>query len=229
MIRTFKVLSALLSYPTAEAQAAAGDLRVALAAEALLAPLVQAKVDLLIDEIGTGDLLDRQERYVQTFDQGRSLSLHLFEHVHGESRDRGQAMVDLQSLYEANGLTIADSELPDYLPLVLEFISTRPLDFGRELLGQTAHILSALGQRLAKRDSPYAAVFDALMDLAVLTLGQEHLGTVREEGTAEAADPLALDAAWEDAPVSFSSAAVGCDESFAPDKAQGFDGDVRSR
>ena len=100
-----------------------------------------------------------QERYVELFDRTRSLSLHLFEHVHGESRDRGQAMIDLKSLYEKNGLFLGAAELPDYVPVFLEFLSTRPLTEARTLLGQTAHILTALAERLEKRRSPYAAVF----------------------------------------------------------------------
>ena len=106
MIRTFKVLSALISYPSVELQAAAPDMRAALRDEGIISGRAQRALNLLIDEIASGDLLDLQERYVDLFDRGRSLSLHLFEHVHGESRDRGQAMVDLQALYEKSGLTI---------------------------------------------------------------------------------------------------------------------------
>ena len=100
MIRTFKVLSALLSYPTSDLQEAAGEMRRALDSEAIVSPAVLADLDRLIGEIADGDLFDLQERYVVLFDRTRSLSLHLFEHVHGESRDRGQAMIDLKSLYE---------------------------------------------------------------------------------------------------------------------------------
>ena len=83
-------------------------------------------LDRLLDELATGDLYDLQERYVLLFDRTRSLSLHLFEHVHGESRDRGQAMVDLKALYERHGLLMSSSELPDHLPLFLEFLSDHP-------------------------------------------------------------------------------------------------------
>ena len=127
--------------------------------ENLLPADIRRQLDALIDEIATGDLYDLQERYVELFDRTRSLSLHLFEHVHGESRDRGQAMIDLKSLYEQNGLFLGAAELPDYLPAFLEFLSTRPLAEARTLLGQPAHILTALAERLHKRHSPYAAVF----------------------------------------------------------------------
>ena len=159
MTRTFKALSALLSYPTPELQAAARDLRDAIAGEGIVDGVRCRALDRLIDEIAESDVYDLQERYVLLFDRTRSLSLHLFEHVHGESRDRGQAMIDLEELYAKSGLAISATELPDYLPLFLEFLSTRPFAEARDLLGQTAHILDALAERLEKRGSPYAAVF----------------------------------------------------------------------
>ena len=126
MAKTFKVLSALLTYPTAELQAAVAEMRAVLDAEALPAAAQPRPARPLLDELATGDLYDLQERYVLLFDRTRSLSLHLFEHVHGESRDRGQAMVDLKAMYESHGLATVTSELPDYLPLFLEFLATLP-------------------------------------------------------------------------------------------------------
>ena len=133
MIRTFKVLSLLLTYPTAELKAAAPELAAALDAEALLPERLRARLAALIGEIAARDLYDLQERYVLLFDRTRSLSLHLFEHVHGEGRDRGQAMVDLIELYERGGLRLEAKELPDYLPLFLEFLSTRPFGEAQDL------------------------------------------------------------------------------------------------
>jgi len=125
-MKTLKVLSALLAYPTPELQAAAAELEAVLRSEALLpAPHIDGVCDLIRDLAGR-DILDAEERYVLLFDRTRSLSLHLFEHVHGESRDRGQAMVDLLKLYEDAGYRPTAAELPDYLPLFLEFASTRP-------------------------------------------------------------------------------------------------------
>src|SRR5690606_23116888 len=102
------------------------------------------ELNCLLDELATWDLYELQERYVLLFDRTRSLSLNLFEHVHGESRDRGQAMVDLKDLYERHGLTLASTELPDYLPLFVEFLSTISEVEARELLAETAHILEAI-------------------------------------------------------------------------------------
>lgn len=211
MTKTFKVLSALLTYPTAELQQAAGDMRVALAAEALLPAAVARAVDALIGEIETGDLYDLQERYVLLFDRTRSLSLHLFEHVHGESRDRGQAMIDLQNVYAEKGLEIGASELPDFVPLFLEFLSTQPRAEAYDLLGQPVHILAALAERLRKRNSSYESVFRALVALAKAKPKSEDIAAVLNEPDPEADDFAALDAAWEDEPVRFGpGAGDGC-------------------
>jgi nitrate reductase molybdenum cofactor assembly chaperone NarJ/NarW len=211
MSRTFKALSALLTYPTVELRAAAGELRAALDADAIVPPAVRNQLDTLFEELASGDIYDLQERYVLLFDRTRSLSLHLFEHVHGESRDRGQALIDLKSMYERNGLTIGAAELPDFLPLFLEFLSTRPLAEACELLGQPAHILAALAERLRKRRSSYEAVFRALVALASAKPKTEELSVLLAAPDPDATDLAALDAAWEDEPVSFGpNAGNGC-------------------
>jgi nitrate reductase delta subunit len=200
MAKTFKALSALLSYPTAELQQAAGELAAALDADGLTTGHVRAALQRLIDEIADGDLYDLQERYTLLFDRTRSLSLHLFEHVHGESRDRGQAMIDLKTMYEQAGLDISASELPDFVPLFLEYLSALPVNEACATLGQPAHILAALAERLRRRKSPYEAVFRALGVLAVLM----------QEPDPDPLDLAALDAAWEDEPVTFGPGANSC-------------------
>lgn len=203
MTRTFKALSLLLSYPTAELQQAAPALRATLAADGLLAETAHPGLYRLVDQLGERDLYDLQERYVLLFDRTRSLSLHLFEHVHGESRDRGQAMVDLQTMYAEHGLFVSAKELPDYLPLFLEFLSTRPLADARELLGQPLHVLTALRERLEKRASDYAPVLAALEALAEGTASPEQLAEARAVPDDDPSDLAALDRAWEEAAVSF--------------------------
>jgi len=203
MAKTFKALSALLSYPTKELADAAPAMRDAIARDGILTGEPCFALDPVISELATDDLIDLQERYVDLFDRTRSLSLHLFEHVHGESRDRGQAMIDLQMLYERHGLVIDAAELPDYLPLFLEFLSICPLDEACKTLGQTAHILAAISQRLAKRQSPYAAIFDALVALSALKPEAADVAALLEEPDVEPTDLAALDAAWEDEPVTF--------------------------
>ncbi len=208
MMKTFKVLSALLSYPDEALQKAAPDLVSVLDEEKLLLSESRASLDALIEEVAQADVYDLQERYVELFDRTRSLSLHLFEHVYGESRDRGQAMIDLKSLYEQNGLSFSTSELPDYLPAFLEFLSTRPLAEARQLLGQPAHIFAALAERLEKRDAPYAAVFRTLEVLAEPAADASLMEVVPEDADTDPNDFAALDAQWEEEAVSFGPGAV---------------------
>jgi nitrate reductase delta subunit len=206
MEKTFKVLSALLSYPDEALQKAAPELRTALDAEGLLPPESRRVLDALIEDIATGDLYDLQERYVELFDRTRSLSLHLFEHVYGESRDRGQAMIELKTLYEQNGLYLSASELPDYLPVFLEFLATRPLEEARAQLSQPAHVLTALAERLHKRETPYEAAFQALA--AIAGLAPDAPGVVVEGDDADPNDFAALDAQWEEEAVTFGPGAT---------------------
>lgn len=208
-MKTFKILSALLSYPSEVLIAAAPEFSAVLDAENLIPRRQRESLDALVDEIAQGDIYDLQERYGLLFDRSRTLALHLFEHVHGESRDRGQAMVDLRAMYDGAGLAIAANELPDYLPLFLEFLSTRPVAAACELLGQPAHIFAAMAERLAKRESSYKAVFDALVAIAAEAPARD---AVAEQLKAPDPDPMdlaALDAAWEEEEVRFGPGAQG--------------------
>ena len=105
----------------------------------------------LIAWLARVDLLDAEESYVALFDRGRATSLHLFEHVHGDSRARGQAMVELQALYAKAGLEPSGNELPDYLPMMLEYLSLREEAEVKDMLGDCAHIVRAIGQALVDR------------------------------------------------------------------------------
>ncbi len=208
---TFKVLSVLLNYPTAELQQAIPEMRMVLEAEKLLPRTEARALSRLIDEFETGELYDLQERYVLLFDRTRSLSLHMFEHVHGESRDRGQAMVDLQAMYLEKGLEPGSSELPDFLPLFLEFLSMLPRAKAYDLLGQPAHILAAIAERLRKRQSAYEAAFRALVALAKDKPKGEAVAAALQAPDVDPNDLAALDAAWEDEEVRFGpGAGDGC-------------------
>jgi nitrate reductase molybdenum cofactor assembly chaperone NarJ/NarW len=208
MAKTFKALSLLLSYPSAELQLAVGELRAAIEAEGLVPAAVRRQLDSLLNDIARGDLYDLQERYVLLFDRTRSLSLHLFEHVHGESRDRGQAMVDLLTMYEERGLAAVKNELPDFLPLFLEFLATLPQAKACELLAQPAHILAAMAERLRKRQTPYEAVFRALTALSSVKPKGEEVSALLALPDPDPLDLAALDAAWEDEPVKFGPGAA---------------------
>ena len=211
MMRTFKALSALLTYPSAELQQAAGEISETFDAERQIPGRIRNQLHELLSELATGDLYDLQERYVLLFDRTRSLSLHLFEHVHGESRDRGQAMIDLKAQYEQAGLFMSAAELPDFVPLFLEYLSTLPAAAACDMLGQPAHIFAALAERLRKRQSSYEAVFRALVALAAAKPKEEEVSALLETPDPDAFDLAALDAAWEDEAVSFGpDAAPGC-------------------
>jgi nitrate reductase delta subunit len=186
---TMRVLAALLRYPDAELRAAAPELRQALAAEHALPGGRLAELDALLRQLQAMDGFDAEARYVDTFDRGRATSLHLFEHVHGDSRDRGPALVDLGQTYERAGLVLGGDELPDHLSVVLEFASTQPERVAREFLGEMAHILNAVFSALRERDNPYASVLAAVLELA----GQKALAVpiVPDEE---------LDAAWAEPP-----------------------------
>ena len=212
----FKTFSALLTYPTKELQEATGAMSESLDSERALANVDRAPLYDLIEEIATGDLYDLQERYLLLFDRTRSLSLHLFEHVHGESRDRGQAMIDLKDLYEKSGLAMSAAELPDFLPLFLEFLSTQSRAEACALLAQPAHVLAALAERLKKRGSSYEAVFRALVVLADLKPAEIGASILASGPDSEPSDLAALDAEWVDEPVTFGPGASNCkDEIFA--------------
>jgi len=211
-MKTLRAIAALLSYPTAELLSATDEIAQTIDREALLPPAERAGLRRLIDDLAKGDLYDLQERYGLLFDRTRSLSLHLFEHVHGESRDRGQAMVDLLKLYEEGGYTPVATELPDFLPLFLEYASTLPPRKAVELIGQPAHVIAALRERLAKRGSPYQATMAALLALARATLDHAVLDRLRAEPDPEPDDLAALDAAWLEQEVTFgpTAASDGC-------------------
>lgn len=199
---TLKVLAALLHYPDEVLQGAAAELATALDADGLLGGARRLAVHRFIERLRASDLLEFQAEYVETFDRGRSRSLYIYEHLHGESRDRGQAMVELKHLYHAHGFAIRGPELPDYLPLFLEFLSTLPLEEALGWLEQVGEVLQLLHARLAGRASPYAALLEPLA-----RLGGERAGEagVRARVAQERPDdtPAALDRAWMEAPVTF--------------------------
>ena len=166
MALTLRVLARLLAYPDAGLLAHLAELRSALHDERALTFGRLAEIDVLVDRLRAYPALEVEAAYVELFDRGRGTSLHLFEHVHGDSRDRGPAMVDLIKTYEAAGLFIAPGELPDQLSVVLEYASTQPPAAARDFLAEVAHILQVIFGALLKRESAYASVLAALLDLA---------------------------------------------------------------
>ena len=210
MALTCKALAVLLSYPSPDVRAVALDAADAIDAEALVPAPVRRAVRKLAEELARDDLFDLQERYVWLFDRTRSLSLNLYEHVHGESRDRGQAMVALKALYARKGLNLTAGELPDHLPVFLEFLSTLPEAEAASLLGEAAHVFAAIGERLHKRGSPYRAVFGALTALADAPADRDALAAMMAEPDDDPTDLAAMDRLWGETAVTFGPADVGC-------------------
>ena len=201
---SLRVLARLLDYPSAELQAACAEATELLNAEERLPAALRTELAQWCGELSDTALLDLEEAYVELFDRGRATSLLLFEHVHGESRDRGQAMVDLLAEYEAAGFQLDARELPDYLPLFLEYLSTRSHEEIGQWLGDIQHILALLAARLEERDSRYALVPRALLALIGAT---ESIDAQRPVVAEEAPDhtPQALDAVWEEEVVRFNA------------------------
>jgi len=163
---SLRALAALLAYPDAGLREHLPEMRAALAAEDAVPLPRRAELEALMEALQRSDPIETEAAYVELFDRGRSTSLYLFEHVHGDSRDRGPAMVDLCRTYESAGLYLAPTQLPDYLPVVLEFASTQPARAAREFLAEIGHILNALFGALGKRQSAYASVMGALIELS---------------------------------------------------------------
>lgn len=199
---TFKALSVLVDYPTAESREALPEIVPVLRDEGLLPLAALPSIAELVMKLQSQSLMEAQQNYVELFDRGRKLSLHIFEHTHGESRDRGPAMVALMEQYQSAGMELAARELPDYLPLVLEFASRQPLAEAQLLLAECMPVLTLLGARLQERKSLYARVFDALEAIAGPAEGAEQLRKqVAEEEPDEAL--VNMDKVWEEEAITF--------------------------
>lgn len=189
--KTLRVLSHLLDYPSTTVRTHLPELKQALHEERAIGTARLSELVALMQWIMDSAPLDVEADYVSLFDRGRSTSLHLFEHIHGDSRDRGPAMIDLAQTYEKAGLYLAEGELPDFLPALLEFVSTQPPREARAFLAEMTQILNALFTALKQRQSPYASVIGALIELAGETAQSVAL-----------APEVPLDEAWSE-PVAF--------------------------
>ena len=205
------IVSRLLEYPDAALWQHQQEMFEALASSEKLSKEDAHALGVFLRDLVAQDPLDAQAAYSELFDRGRATSLLLFEHVHGESRDRGQAMVDLMAQYERHGLLLDSRELPDHLPLYLEYLAQLPEAEARGGLQDIAPILGLLSARLQQRESGYAALFELLLKLANAQVDSRK---VAEKIADEARDdtPQALDAVWEEEQVKFF-ADRGCDDS----------------
>jgi len=211
-MRILKIISRLLDYPVADLQTYQAELALAIGESREISPQMRSRLLAAQALLCDGDMMDAQENYGLLFDQGRSVSLHLFEHVHGESRDRGQAMVDLIDVYSANGFELDAQELPDYLPLFLEYLSSRPDLEVREWMADVSPIIARVAARLEERGevgAPYALLLECLLQIAGQ---QQQLATLRGTLSDEPPDntPAAIDQEWEETAVTFGTRDNAC-------------------
>ncbi len=203
MNRRLAILSRLLRYPDAELRAALPDIAAAIPGAGFRADLL-ARLLRLPRRLMQGDGLDREEDYVRLFDRGRGTSLHLFEHVHGDTRNRGPAMIELAQVYERAGYALDARELPDFLPLFLEFCAVAPEETARNLLTQCAPILDALHARLVGRGSREARLYAVILAATLAEIGARPAqAPTQEQERTDAEDFAELDAAYESEPVVF--------------------------
>ncbi len=200
-MRLLKLVGVLMDYPQDELWQHREEMLSA-AHDPELSNRRQAELRDFVGKLLDADPLAAQDTWLTTFERGRSMSLLLFEHIHGESRDRGQAMVDLIDAYRNNGFELAAKELPDYLPLLLEYLSHRPTDEARDWLGHVKHIVGMLAARAAERRSPYTILFTILVELAA---GKLDLSVLRRRASEEPRDDTAevMDRLWEEEAVRF--------------------------
>jgi nitrate reductase delta subunit len=202
---SFKALGALLDYPTPELQAASDEIEQALCEERALGATEIEGVRAFMDRLRGRDLMELQEYWIGLFDRSKRLALHLYEHSHGESRDRGQAMVNLALTYRMNGFELNAAEMPDYLPLFLEFLSVIPAAHARRYLTDAIEIIEALRIRLEERDSTYAALLGALVTLASREADADEVEAILGQEPQDPTDFEELDREWAEEPVDFAA------------------------
>lgn len=218
---SFKAIGALLDYPTLDLQQAADEIEAALLHEQAVPAADLPGIGAFLDRLRSTDIMDLQEQWVQLFDRSKRLALHLHEHSYGESRDRGQAMVDLALTYRMNGFELAASEMPDYLPLFCEFLSQVPKAPAKRYLGEAVDIIEALRVRLAERESTYAPLLGALVSLSTRAADVDEVTAILAHEPADPQTNEELDAEWAEEPVGFGAGAAMNDCPYSGDIARG--------
>jgi nitrate reductase delta subunit len=197
-MRTLRVLSRLLAYPDENLISQSAELKDVLIEDGFLKAKTLKKLSKFIDDLGAAELLETQETYVELFDRGRAHCLHLFEHVHGESRLRGQAMLDLSERYAEKGLHVGVGELPDYLPVFLEFISICDPEEGLATLAQAAPVIATIGEKLRRKKNGYASIFGAIVELSGAKLSQKEIEKAADASLPNIKTLDELDEQWQE-------------------------------
>lgn len=198
MLKTYRILSLLLTYPNEEIYNFLPEVNPSLKEEKLLNPESINGIDAFVDFFNKKQLTFWQEHYVQLFDYSKSASLYLFEHVHGDSKDRGQAMVDLIELYKENGLQMNSAELPDYLPMFLEFLAMQTQEKAEDLLSEIIDIVGFIHKKLNEKDNPYKYLLAAIIQLSKRKPAEARIAKMVLE-----MPEISIDEAYEEVPVTF--------------------------
>ena len=230
-MKTFKLLGLLLTYPKEQLQAVVGSFTGVFVEEGLLSKRQLKSLQPLMDDYANNDLIELQEEYVNTFDRSRNHSLYLFEHIHGESRDRGAAMVDMKEMYATKGLHISSNELPDYLPVFLEYLSYCEIEEALAILADGIDVIATIGVHLKKAKSVYAPIFKVIENLPAIKVDKIKvaLAVINAPKDPETFDEL--DKEWEESPA-FGGDEADCSscESYqqsSEDSQNLFSGDIR--
>lgn len=168
-MQLYKILSVMLEYPDQELLDHLDELR-QLARECPdLDAQERAAIGGVLAYLDSASLTTLQENYVQTFDLTAEHSLHLTHHLFGDDKNRGPALIDLGELYKDYGVQAVEQELPDYLPLVLEFASCLEDQEAMVFLSDAGKVFKVLADNLAKAGSPYAPLLSLIESRATLT------------------------------------------------------------
>lgn len=200
MIKAYKILSLLLSYPSEELQQFLRDAEDELKREALLKEEILKEISVFVQHFQKMDIIDWQAHYVQLFDNSRSASLYIFEHLKGDSKDRGQAMVDMTGFYREQGLDLSQNELPDYVPVFLEFLSTLDQRKAAEYLSIPINIIQRVYIALSDSNNPYKYILNAVISLSEKAPDHEAV-----QKMIKAQKPMDFDKEYAEAPVIFGS------------------------
>ncbi|MBI2383380.1 MAG: nitrate reductase molybdenum cofactor assembly chaperone [Gammaproteobacteria bacterium] len=152
----YAVAARLLDYPTEELKGNLAHAAARVEQDRDLDPVERERLLGAIAWMQRQDLLDLQAEYTQTFDLTPEHSLHLTHHTFGDSRERGPALAELAEHYKALGLQAVDGELPDYLPLMLEYAARLDPVEAEVFLRDAAAIVGTIATRLEQADNPYA-------------------------------------------------------------------------
>lgn len=168
-MQIYKLLSVLLEYPEQELIDHLPELPERLAECDDTDDAERVALCEFIDHLATTPLTALQEDYVQTFDMTPEHSLHLTHHLFGDDKNRGPALIDLGELYKDYGVEVQGNELPDYLPLILEFAAYLDDNEAMVFLSDANKVFKVLTDNLNKAGSPYAALLSIVEGRATLT------------------------------------------------------------